>query len=160
MGLDVRVYKNCRILDMETATEEQKENAILAFVIDPSFECNIEKLVNEAYYIGNPAKAGLSCAYGSHRVFREKLAELTGRDVNKIWGNPDQFKEAPFFRLINFADNEGCIDWATSEMLYNDFVKFQSKAEVDFPAPLFGRYKEWMEVFRVGKEENSIIEFS
>ena len=69
--------------------------------------------------------------------------------------------EIPFYDLINFADNEGCLDWEVSQTLYADFEKYNEKAklkmnEYDFDYKI---YKTWLETFKAAKN-NGVVVFS
>lgn len=59
-------------------------------------------------------------SYGGYNAFRDALAGLSNRSAEHYWGN-DGDPDWPFYELVNFADNEGTLDWVAAKALLDDF---------------------------------------
>lgn len=161
MGLDVTVYKNIK------RTNSDEDYDFTAFVIDPTWEHKIKNLEKGAKYEGEVSGGNVSYAYSSHSRFREHLLKLQDRhdllkkDGTVDWERLDKFPELPFYELINFADNEGCLDWETNEKLYNDFKACEGKAVkyAENEHYFIEHYKSWLNVFENGKQRDAVVVF-
>ena len=159
MGLDVSVYKNVK------TTNSEEDYDFVAFVIDEDWKYKIKNLENRARYKGEMCDASISYAYGSHNRFREHLVRMMGRDdllSNRgeiKWDQLCEEKELPFYDFINFADNEGCLDWETNKKLYGAFVEWKNKAIKYAESELYfdGNYKNWLNIFKSGKEKGVVV---
>lgn len=159
MGLDVSVYRNVKV------TKDEEDYDFEAFVIDKSWEYKINNLKKDAIYIGEICEAQTGYSYSSHYHFRKELLRLTSNnnfisgddiDFDTLDGNAD----IPFYELINFADNEGCLDWEISEKLYHQFELYKDVAKEYFKdKKWYNKYLEWMEIFKEGKNINSVVVF-
>lgn len=156
MGLDISVYKNIKQVE-----PDPDGYSFTAFVLEDSWNDRIKNLEAGKDYQGEGCDAGVSYSYGSHYRFRNLLCEIVlDKEVTKFH-ETDLPEDMPFIKLIDFADNEGCLDWETSAILYNDFVKWKDKAVkhlADEPHFL-DRYMDWLNVFENGKEENTVVVF-
>lgn len=161
MGLDVSVYKNIKRTDIEDDVD------FTAFVIDESWKYKIKNLEDGKDYEGEPCNCGVRYAYSTHNRFRETLLKIIGRDDllledGKIdWVRVESETEMPFYELIWFADNEGCLDWEISEKLYQNFLEWKDEA-VKYLADneyTKNNYLHWLNVFENGKEANSVVVF-
>lgn len=65
-------------------------------------------------------------SYSGYGRFRQHLANISGLNPDTIWQNPHQYYDAPFFELIHFADNEGCIGHLAAADLHTDFVEHRT----------------------------------
>lgn len=157
MGLDVRVYGNIKI-----STDEDNADFI-AFIIDPEWKFKIKNLQEGAPYEGDVIFRGVSYPYSSHSRFRENLIRLIDRpDLLNSSGRIDWDilpVDIPFYDLINFADNEGCLDWEISAKLYSDFEKYNEKARTEMYENQYYQYEKWLETFKSAKE-NGVVVFS
>jgi len=117
MGLDITVYQKIK----KASEKKIKEDAydFEAFVISDCWKDRVKNLEYGQFYVGKSVGSH-STGYGSHRFFRDNLCDVVG--IPKTWTEIDGDKTKPFYELINFADNEGCLDWEVSENLYNDFI--------------------------------------
>ncbi|MBK9223350.1 MAG: hypothetical protein IPO16_14705 [Saprospiraceae bacterium] len=106
---------------------------------------------------------GVSYPYSAHSRFREKLVKLVGRE--DLLGIKDEIKwsqlpaEIPFYDLINFADNEGCLDWEVSNTIYSDFEKYNDKAKLEMNEYDYSNYETWLKTFKSAKN-NGVVVFS
>jgi len=89
------------------------------------------------------------------------LIKLIGReDLLKADGTIDWQNlpsDIPFYDLIDFADNEGRIDWETSERIYQDFKAWETKADEFYSEFQIGKYKEWLNVFDLGRQGGVVV---
>lgn len=156
-GLRCKVYNNIEI------TEDEDNSNFVAFVIDKDWNHKIKNLQNRKSYTGDVAYRGVSYAYSSHSRFRENLIRLIDRpdlldDEGKIhWSFLPS--DIPFYDLIDFADNEGCLDWEVSAKIYSDFEKYNDKAKSEMHEYDYNIYETWMETFNSAKE-NGVVVFS
>jgi len=157
MGLDVTTYGNIKLA-------ENEENAdFIAYVIDKDWEYKIKNLQADKAYNGDVIFKGVSYQYSAHNRFREKLVKLVGR--NDLLDNEGKIKwnelpsEIPFYDFIDFADNEGCLDWEVSNIIYNDFEKYKDKAKLEMNEYDYSIYEIWLETFKTAKN-NGVVVFS
>ena len=160
MGLSVTVYKNIKPCSDEDAD-------FVAYVCSTKWEWKVKNLTYGKSYKGDYVKkVGVDCSYGFHGLFRGFLLEIAGRpdllcsdekvDYDKIYKE----KSLPFFDLIDFADNEGCLDWEASEKILVDFELYSEKASQSDNAVMSERYVKWHDVFRAAVEHKGVIVFS
>jgi len=155
MGLAVRVYKNIK------QTNNEEEYDFEAFVIDDNWKYKIKNLEEGKLYEGDCVDRTISYPYSAHNRFRETLLKLIGRDdlltsEGKVdWANLPS--DIPFYELIDFADNEGCLDWEVSEKLYKDFKDWETKADEFYSDFQIDKYKEWLNVFELGKDRGVVV---
>jgi hypothetical protein len=158
MGLDVTVYQNIQVLNPTNKEIEDMDYDFIAFVIDDAFKPRIKNLIEDAFYSGDNVYDDISYAYSYHSRFRNMLGILIGLK-NSEWTDGEKLKpEMDFFELLWFADNEGCIDWETSEKLYNDFKRNQEKANelFGYDEDFIFNYERWTKAFYLGKEKGVI----
>ena len=155
MGLAVRVYKNIK------QTDNEEECDFEAFVIDDDWKHKIKNLEEGKFYVGECVDRSISYPYSAHSRFRESLIKLIGReDLLKADGTIDWQNlpsDIPFYDLIWFADNEGCIDWETSERIYKDFKAWETEADEFYSEFQIGKYKEWLNVFDLGRQGGVVV---
>jgi hypothetical protein len=164
MGLDVRVYKNIELLP--SIDEDNDEWDFTAFVIDDYWLHKIKNLTNRGHYKGETSYRGISYAYSTHTKFRARLLDLIGRqdllttfgDIN--WELVVENDDIPFFDFIDFADNEGCLDWEISSKIYDDFAKYNDEAKKRLDEYMYSKYVTWMETFENAKDNKGVIVFS
>lgn len=157
MGLDVSVYQNIKKVELENDdSEEFYENQdFRAFVICDEWKYKVKNLVYDSYYTGDVVGPDFGYPYSAHMHFRNQLASITG-DMN--WTNEvDETK--PYFELLYFADNEGCLDWEISEKLYNEFVDNRELAmsKLGYDEAFVRRYDIWTEIFKLGKDKGVVV---
>lgn len=156
MGLDVRTYGNLKLA-------ETKEADFIAYVINEDWKHKIKNLQYRKAYTGDVVFRGVSYSYSEHNRFREKLVKLVGRE--DLLDNEGRIKwdelpsDIPFYDLINFADNEGCLDWEVSNTIYSDFEKYNEKARLEMNEYDYSKYETWLETFKSAKN-NGVVVFS
>lgn len=155
MGLDVSVYQNIKETDNESDAD------FTAFVIDENWKWKIKNLKDGANYTGDCVDNSISYAYSSHSQFRAMLLQLIGRtDLLKPDGRVNYeliTDDVPFFAFIDFADNEGCLDFEVSEKIYADFAEWNGKAQQTLNGFDLRRYNEWMNAFDLARKNGVVV---
>ena len=157
MGLSVRVYKHIE------PTDSEEEYDFIAYVIDKNWKHKIKNLNENQKYNGESQATGVNYAYSTHGRFREYLIKLIScehllDEEGRIkWSELEKSTEIPFYELINFADNEGCIDWEISEKLYSQFKEFSVANSFNEEDYFSGIYEEWKHVFEIAKEKGVVV---
>lgn len=158
MGLDVRVYNEIKLSDNED------NFCFMAYVLDENWKHKIKNLEENKSYTGECIFRGVSYPYSAHNRFRESLIKLIDRkdllntDGRIIWENlPENIDFEPF---INFADNEGCLDWEISKNIYLDFQKHENKAKEILSEYDFQKYQIWLNTFKIASENTGVVVFS
>lgn len=112
MGLNIQVYNDLKLV-------KRGSYDFVANVIDPAWDYKIKNLEKGGKYKGNLIDETIATPYSSHGVFRAFLLMITGnKHLIKPNNKPDyeaidnsDSSDIPFIELIDFADNEGCLDW-------------------------------------------------
>ena len=155
MGLDVRTYGNIKL------AENEEDADFTAFVIDEDWKHKIKNLQDGKAYNGDVVFRGVSYPYLAHNRFREKLVKLVGRE--DLLDNEGKIKwnelpiEMPFYDLINFADNEGYLDWEVSNTIYSDFEKYNEKAKLVMSEYDYSKYETWLKTFKSAKNDGVVV---
>lgn len=111
MGLTIRVYNNVSLVP-----EGAEDYDFWCYVVVEKWRWKVKNLNYNRCYNGDVDYNGISYSYSYHAFFRGCLLNLIGMSeyVNKIgqpnWSKLESKKKYPFEELIDFADNEGCLD--------------------------------------------------
>lgn len=159
MGLDVSVYGKIRI------SKNNEDCDFTAFVIDDRWNHKIKNLKPGSHYCGDLIFDGVSYAYSSHSRFRELLVKLIEREdllnsSGEIKWEELQDQHIPFYDFIDFADNEGCLDWEISGKIYSDFEKYNDAAKHSMAENEYYRYEQWRKTFEVAHKNFGVVVFS
>ena len=155
MGLYVKVYGNIKL------AENEEDANFKAFVIDEDWNYKIKNLQDGKNYTGEVLYCGVSYSCSMHNRFRERLVKLVGRE--DLLDGEGKIKWAelpidiPFYDFIDFADNEGCLDWEVSNTIYSDFVKYNEKAKLEMDYHFYTLYETWLETFMSAKDGNVVV---
>ena len=72
--------------------------------------------------------------------------------------NNGDYDKTPFYEFIDFADNEGCIDWETSERIYNSFKEYEGKAKEFYTNEYdLSNYMKWLDIFENAKDNGVVV---
>lgn len=150
MGLDVKVFQNITKLPNDAEDYD--------FIAHNYKEFNERSKNLEWYgkYKAADKKRMISYSCSLHNDFRRELAVLIGKE-RRFWESSDVPKDVPFYELFDFADNEGTIDWESSQNIYNDFVKYKQSATEKLPVYYLEIYDRWLETFELGKDGGVIV---
>jgi hypothetical protein len=104
-----------------------------------------------------PFRAG---TYTHHGEFRRALSlAALGVDTMEVGADPASFREAPFFELIYFADNEGCIGPLAATDLAADFAEgHDSGVRAKLSDEHQARYDKWSCAFTLASG-NGLVHF-
>lgn len=135
MGLDITAYRKLTKLDVlfdedgepvDPVTRERVEDYYKVWD-NPDFPGRAEGLEHRAVYAYAEAEHVFSRSYGGYNRWRRTLAELSGYKADDAWDGLVQ-AGAPFWELVNFADNEGAIGPVVAAKLLRDFEEFDERA--------------------------------
>lgn len=163
MGLDVTAYKQIRLADADTVRDDAD---LLYVLVNPDFPGRADDLKDRAKYDYADSIRGYSGPYSSYNEWRNELAKVAGwpavehidhRGTRKLhaagaWAA----NGGPFWELINFADNEGCIGAVVSAKLAKDFAEFQTKADTHWDAWFRQIYAKWRAVFEFATDAGAV----
>jgi hypothetical protein len=147
MGLDITAYSHLKhVGEYRTHGDECEEefDHTVAFAYD-GFQRSVRGLVGmEKQGIVGTNFVGGDCyepttqtesagfragSYSGYGAWRDDLARIAGfSDAGDYWGDGPAGEDAPFYELINFADNEGTIGPEAAKDLLEDFRAFRDKA--------------------------------
>jgi hypothetical protein len=155
MGLSVTLHKRV------SPSPLNDDGDFMAYQTDEMFLYNSTALQNGAWYVSKKREHVIDYPYSSHRIFREKLAVLIGLTAQAIWATPERYNYVPFFKFINFADNEGVIDWVAAKEIAVDFVKYKDAAKKNFSNDVhfLNCYEKWMDGFLKCARKGNVIDF-
>lgn len=156
MGLDIHLYTNIEICKNE-------EDANFVAYNLKGFEFNHSTLQNGASYKGQNRQYVFSGSYSGWGAFRKFLCSILSDniEIEQIWNNPLMFRGCPFFRIVNFADNEGVIDSASCKILAADFEEFYKYAKSkDVRGFYFDIYTSLLQALKTASEQNGCLVFS
>jgi hypothetical protein len=137
MGLDIYAYS--KIVEETEVSANQKrleelgltERGEEIYRIE-TFDANSYKGLSPGTYFttdqseSHDFRAG---SYSGYNQWRRVLSQtMLGVSPDQVWTNPDEWKDKPFFGLINHSDCDGAIGGPVAKSLYRDFVEWRSKA--------------------------------
>lgn len=102
-------------------------------------------------------------SYSDYSYYRNLLSSVfisLSRNMTKLehedyWETLEKQTHAPFYELINFADNEGCIGPVAAEKLYQDHVNGRSQFLAAHPDYIY-MYDEWTEAFDLARHDGLV----
>jgi hypothetical protein len=98
-------------------------------------------------------------SYGGYNQWRDQLSlTMAGCTAKHIWMNRDDYRDAPFFELICFADNEGCIGPDAAKDLLADFRAGTDRWFTEVDPIARQRYGDWTRACELASR-NGFIDF-
>lgn len=163
MGLDITAYRH-----LEPAPEAELDADGLLVEWDGYFQPGHGLLWSEGQWPGRCPELQVGAvykyaktfdfragSYSGYNEFRSTLAKVAGyADADDYWKRAPE--DAPFYPLINFADNEGTIGAATAARLARDFAKCQEAASLvdsDFFQEL---YRTWRKALQMAADGGAL----
>ena len=137
---------------------EERSQGYTYVVRHPNFPEHADGL-REGCYSGTREMEFQAGTYSSYSEWRAHLCRMAhGVEPDVMWERPDEWKGKPFYKLVNFADDDGTIGPWTSAKLHRDFVAWQDKArEQDGKVEGFSDlYRKWTEAFRLASMEGVV----
>ena len=137
MGLDIYAYS--KIVEETEVSANQKRLEELGLTERGEEIYRIETFDSESYKGLSPGtyyttdqseshdfRAG---SYSGYNQWRRVLSQtMLSVSPDQVWANPDEWKDTPFFGLINHSDCDGAIGGPVAKSLYQDFVRYKHKA--------------------------------
>lgn len=152
MGLDITVYSELK------KVHGNRSDARVYLYNLPSFKARNTKFP-KGHYSAEPIFSAHNF-YGKYGQFRSLLAQLIGaKDQEEVWNNPETYSAKPFYELINFADNEGTIDYEVAERIAKAFEEFEAKALSEFDEYNLGKYQDWQKAFRLAADNKGVVKY-
>ena len=174
MGVDITAYsqieKTKYLIDEDYNYIDPENNEIIDgdyvnFYINPDFPGRAHEIKNENVYTYKESHHVISLGYNGYGLLREELAKLAGYKLKEFYNKKTHCaecwkgKEGPFSELINFSDCEGVIGESVSKKLFDDFEKFQEKADMH-QNPFFREFYDNMKMaFKIASNKGA-VEFS
>lgn len=165
MGLDITAYGKIQRIEPQPEYEDTPDDVARLYV-NPDFPGRADD-IEDGYYTYGTSHDFAAGSYGGYNVWRNQLAELAGYPAvrHEAGYKPPEMSHAaaawevdagPFWELIHFADNEGCIGTAVSAKLAKDFAEFQSKADAHPDGLFWSRYAEWRRAFELAADGGAV----
>lgn len=139
MSLQIYAYSGLALVPGEPHDpNNDTPDGMLWALVNPNFPGRADDLIDRRLYSYDRRVNVFDGSYGGYNDFREWLAKIAGypavltkdrgaRHDAACW----ERNGGPFWELINFADNEGCIGTAVCKKLAADFAAFQRHADSD-----------------------------
>lgn len=161
MGLDVTAYRKVRLVANDPSNED-----LFRALVNPQFPGRADDLQDGGAYEYEDTMRGWSASCSTYGEWRNELAKLAGYPERLHVGHrgPRLLHSAgawessggPFWELINFADNEGCIGADVSAKLATEFAEFQAKAEAHRDPWFRSMYDLWRAVFEFAADGGAV----
>jgi hypothetical protein len=169
MGLDITVYKNVNVIGHASRIDDweedyymkDRENTVYIYPgLSDFFPEWAEGLEYGAVYEYEDSFSFRAGSYSGYNYWRRWLCEtFLDVDPKVVWNTPEAFENAPFYRLIHFADNEGYISQVHAQKLARDFQQYQEKVDdLDCEPWLKDKYADWRKAFEMASE-NGFVDF-
>ena len=172
MGLDCTAYSHLELLP-DVNDDWDDENRIHAFAY-AGFERSTRGLADHDVKNERWGHTFIACrdyspteatktygwqagSYSGYGAFRRALAALNGHSAEDYW-HEDVPESEPFYELVNFADNEGCIGPEAASDLLADFEQHRDqfhKAHAEHPW-FPSTYDEWITALRLAADEGLV----
>lgn len=156
MGLDIMAYKNLKKVENPVLDEDgYPENWKSEWLPGAGMEWS------ETHFKGRGEGIDANTVY----TWRDRYSFRAGSYSGYSWwrNQLSKFNEDKFYKLINFADNEGVIGYVVAKELYNNFVDCEEKAK-EFSKKIsdgeywFEKYQDWKKAFEYASQ-NGAVEF-
>lgn len=176
MGLDITAYSNLKVVTAEEHDAKDEDwceegDHVTAFA-DAVFPRSFRGLEGwDLTEIGHGFRGGLCYAtgertetirfragsYGGYGMWRRDLAEFVGHDLEgDYWGTTDDLENLPFYELLNFADNEGCIGPEAAKDLLADFQTHGERYRATHDDYFVAKYDDWTRACELASQDGLI----
>jgi len=148
MGLDITFYENVQWVGKRGEDDDEYYDRGEIFLY-PTFTKQADGL-DEGLYTESGQSGGFRAgSYGGYSHFREQLCMMVHTVATKVvWSNLEEYRDKPFFSLINFSDCEGFIGPKTSAELASYFViwdEFAKEALDEYCYEVYSLFKNAFE---------------
>jgi hypothetical protein len=187
MGLDIMAYSKLQPVSAAPSDpdEQYEQGYVHAFAysafprstrglrnggdVHPISDTSTTMIIAESWYktTADTETIGFRAgSYSGYGFFRGLLASLVGTTPEAMWDDPGAVDQ-PFYELIHFADNEGCIGPEAARDLLADFREHRDawaqmvKANADLAGAVdyyIDKYDEWIRAFELASD-GGLVEF-
>jgi hypothetical protein len=170
MGLDITAYSKLEYLEtMETEAWEGKYRwpkergesslTIIAHHWEPVYADRAAPIIEGGVYkVNGEAYNFRAGSYSGYNEWRGDLSQLMlGVSARTVWGREEEFKDKPFYELINFSDCEGIIGPVVARKLAADFAAHQTKTDAYYDW-WRRKYADWRKAFELAAD-GGLVEF-
>ncbi len=166
MGLDITAYSKLTPVGKHADDYCEDEDHVHAF----AYSCFPESF-RGIPVLGEWAVSGTSFLEGGCYAVTDgtetlgfRAGSYTGynqwRDDLRLQFNPDTLPDLPFYELIWFADNEGCIGPEAAADLLQDFramaASYRPPRETGYPEYYTDKYRDWTRACELAAESGLI----
>lgn len=132
MGLDVTALRQVRYLGTDGDEDDMYENGFVHAYVNDDFAGRADGR-KSGYYEAADRLDFRAGSYSTYNMFREALAQMAlGISAEIVWLNGERYRDAPFYELIQFADNEGIIGPAPAKRLAEAFAAHDAQARASW----------------------------
>jgi len=168
MGLDITAYQGIKLIDTCDVDDfEEKHDWETTCHVWPGYADGTHypeqlaggNIVPDGVYEYEEKFGFRAASYSWYNQWREILSMLfIGVIPACVWASPGNYKEHPFYYIVNFSDCEGVIAGAAAKKLANDFETFSTRAH-QHPDDWFIRiYDDFHKAFRMAAS-NGFVDF-
>lgn len=157
MGLDLTAASRLTYLrPVEPEEYDLPDDTIALYLADHPDQT--DGLADGLYQIEGQKIRVTGGSYHGYNDWRAWLARtFVGVEPEAIWAHPEQYREAPFYPLINFSDAEGFIGPVTSRILAADFARFADQVPTCAPYPWYvARYTDFAAAFTLAADDGAV----
>ena len=149
MGLDISYYETITPADCTREQVEDEYERYIHWYTVEGFESRLDGIEGEYMEVSGQRGGFRAGSYGGYNHWRNLLAQVIhDKDAEYFWSTSPC--DGPFYELINFADNEGCIGPKTCAKLAKDFEDYGEKFASDPRVDDWDRqkYMDWCRAFQ------------
>lgn len=160
MGLYIHVFYNLKKIesdedDVDVFLEHRDLNSKKSRCFD----------LEQGGYQGEEGINFQAGSYGGYNEWRNELSVLMlGCPARYVWEHSEEYKDKPFYELIDFSDCEGYIGPSISRKLAQDFENHRRMLSNRFamsdPEYFIEKYNLWASAFKQAAEKSGVIKFS
>ena len=152
MGLVIKVLKPIQ------KTDANNEDALHIYTLDFSPIEHLSKFDEDYYKCEEIEAPNFHWPCSTYGELRRMVCQIAlGVSIECVWENVEKYINSPFIEFINFADNEGCFDYAAAEKLHKDFSDYKDRAMKDLSSIYFEMYKAYMEILKIAAENKAVV---
>ena len=136
MGLDVTAYERAERISGHEPTDDDHDHGIIEAFAYAVFDRALDGMgdtvldtrtgvdcLSAGYWRTGGDEATAQTSYAGYGLYRDRLARaVIGMEYRKLLNFIGQHGDAPYFDLLNFADNEGVIGPVAARRLADDFA--------------------------------------
>lgn len=168
MGLDVTAYSNltqCAADEVAAIDRDYPPDGVMNVwrypVENSGWDARAEPFDGLCRTTGKTQKhCFYAGSYSSYSWWRDVLStHFYGVPAYHVWANRDDYRDLPFFELIDFSDCEGYIGATVAAKLAADFKAYRAAASsVDVGEHWLEQYENWARAFAVAAR-GGVVEF-